>query len=90
MDLNRTALQELAAVIEDPDFEHDPGGMLVAWANIVSGNVDPDERYRPAELLDIIAQEPQPTPHDDLCAKIARLTPENRAILEKWLDIIAR
>jgi hypothetical protein len=27
--------------------------------------------------------------YNDLCAQIARLTPENRALLEKWLDIIA-
>ena len=39
------ALQELAAVLADPDFATDPGGLLRAWAAVVAGELDESARY---------------------------------------------
>ena len=41
------ALQELAAVLADPDFTTDPGGLLRAWASAVAGDLDESARYAP-------------------------------------------
>ena len=41
------ALQELAAVLADPDFATDPGGLLRAWASAVAGDLDESARYAP-------------------------------------------
>lgn len=38
-------LRELASVVSDPDFAGDPVGMLAAWADVASGQVDQDDRY---------------------------------------------
>ena len=54
------ALAELIAVVTDPDFEHDPEGMLAAWGRAVRGDVTAADRYRPTEgnlLTDFIACE---------------------------------
>ena len=42
------ALQELAAVLADPDFTTDPGGLLRAWASAVAGDLDESARYAPS------------------------------------------
>ena len=39
------ALAELAAVLADPDFATDPGGLLRAWASVVAGDLDENARY---------------------------------------------
>ena len=39
------ALAELAAVLADPDFATDPGGLLRAWASAVAGELDESARY---------------------------------------------
>ena len=43
------ALAELAAVLADPDFTTDPGGLLRSWASAVAGELDESARYAPCD-----------------------------------------
>lgn len=44
------ALVELGRAMASAEYEADPGGVLRAWVEVVTGEASPGDRWRPAEL----------------------------------------